>query len=323
VDGPGLYADKFRAPSEDDLTHSRIIYVTGMKPKPPPDQHRRALVRVLSAGIARRRPDLAGWLQREPGRFVLVPWTTVLYPHHRDIRLDLPGIEQLLREPDPAAADVREINSPRRWLARQWHLIGDSSPLLTQVLASPALRQTLADVRRYIENRDGIGDRIRAVLREPLLDAWEGGYRVLLIGHSLGSVIAFDVLWELSRLELRRERIDLFISLGSPIATRFIRRGLKGAELKGRERFPGNIRRWLNVSARGETVALHPRVKPFFGAMRRAGLLESLVDRPGIYNHFKGVSGLDVHKSYGYLSHPVVAGAIAQWVLEGVGEDRR
>lgn len=285
-----------------------------MKPKPPPDQHRNALARVLSAGVGRQRPELAGWLEGDTSRFTLVPWTMQLYPHHRDIRLDLPGIERLLEVPEPSDADRREIDSPWREVARIWHLFGDSFPRITDLIAPPALRMTLADVRHYLENRDGIAGRIRAVVREPLLAAWEAGAKVLLIGHSLGSVIAFDVLWELSRRDGHPGRVDVFMSLGSPIATRFIRHGLEGAHLNGRERYPGNIRRWLNVSARGELVALHPRVKPFFGAMLKLGLLESLEDCTGIYTHFRGPAGLDVHKSYGYLNHAAVAGAVAQWL---------
>lgn len=297
------------------MSAPRIIYVTGMKPKPPPDQHRSALVRVLSAALGREQPALAGWLESDPGNFALVSWTTLLYPHHRDIRLDLPGIERLLEEPEPSQADRREIDSPWRELARIWHLFGDSFPRITDIVAPAALKETLADVRRYLENRGGIAARIRAAVREPLLAAWEQDAKVLLMGHSLGSVIAFDVLWELSRRDAHPGRVDLFVSLGSPIATRFIRHGLEGAHLGGRERYPGNIGRWLNVSARGEMVALHPRVRPFFGAMLKLGLVEAIDDHAGIYTHFRGPRGLDVHKSYGYLNHPVVAGAVADWLM--------
>ncbi len=292
---------------------SRIIYVTGMKPKPPPEPHRQALVRVLDNALQREAPALAGWLDSRPEHFELVSWTALLYEEQRDIALDLPGIDRLLERDQPTPEDIQEIDRFGRRVARAWHLLGDSYPWLTGLVANDALRQTLAEVHRYLDDRDGIGKRIRTLVRERLIDAWAAGERVMLIGHSLGSVLCYDALWELCHEDRLPGAVDMFLSLGSPIATRFIRLQLKGADRDGEARYPGNPRRWLNVSARGELVALHPRIEPYFGAMQTQGVIESVVDRE-IYNHFRGTAGLDVHKSYGYLHHPIVAGAIAEWI---------
>jgi pimeloyl-ACP methyl ester carboxylesterase len=181
-------------------------------------------------------------------------------------------------------------------------------------MASRELQLTLADVRRYLENRDGVAVRIRKLLEDAIVDAWSQSERVLLIGHSLGSVLAYDTLWELSRERRHPGRIDHFLTLGSPLATRFIRKSLQGAEHRGPERYPGNIRRWTNISSRGEMVALHPRIKPFFAGIVAMGLVELLEDRSEIYNHFRGATGLDVHKSYGYLNHAEVAGLVGDWI---------
>jgi len=48
--------------------------------------------------------------------------------------------------------------------------------------------------------------------------------------------------------------------------------------------------------------------------MLRLGLIQSIDDEPAIYNHFRGEFGLDVHKSYGYLNHAVVASRICRWL---------
>jgi hypothetical protein len=290
-----------------------------MKPKPPPDQHRVQLVRVLAAGLDRARPGTGAWLAERPENFVLVSWTSNLYDERRDIGLDLPGIERLIAAPEPSPADIREIGAWQRSVARCWHLIGDSFPLLTDVLASDALRVTLHDVRRYLDDIGGVADPIRAMLREPLCDAWRAGERVLLVGHSLGSVIAYDTLWELSR-EARNApagNADLLLTLGSPIATRFIRNSLCGADATGERRYPANVRQWVNIAARGEMVALHRRIRPFFEAMIDYGLTESISDTAEIVNHFRGHYGLDVHKSYGYLMHRTVAGVVGDWIADG------
>lgn len=285
-----------------------------MKPKPDPAVHRPVLTRVLANALGRFGDDAGNWLHAREENFVLVSWTSLLYPERADIAPDLPGVERLLEHPVPSDRDRREASALRRSLLRFWHLIGDSYPWLSRIVASQALNVTLEDVRRYLENRDGVAEAIRQSLIDELVGAWEAGDRVLVIGHSLGSVIAYDSLWQLSRRDRRRECIDLFLTLGSPLATRFIRKGLQGAGQRGLERYPDNIVRWVNVSARGEMVALHQRVRPFFAAMQRAGLVQSIEDIAGIYNHFRVADQLNVHKSYGYLHHPVVAGLIADWL---------
>jgi hypothetical protein len=137
---------------------------------------------------------------------------------------------------------------------------------------------------------------------------------VLIIGHSLGSVIVYDTLWELSRAPDAARRVELFITLGSPLATRFIRRSLRGSGLKGADRYPTNIVRWINFTAKGELTALQPQLRPYFAPMIDLELIESIDDYTELYNHFRGDIGLNVHKSYGYLAHRLVAEQIGDWL---------
>lgn len=296
------------------MSRARVIYITGMKPKPEPALHRPELMRVLSASLGRVAPEAQSWLYDRPENFVLVSWTSLLYSERRDIELDRQGVERLLQQPFPSERDRHEADAPGLKLRRNWHLIGDSLPRLSSIVATPALQVTLADVRRYLANEDGIADRIRRLLTDELESAWMAGDRVLVVGHSLGSVIAYDSLWQASRASGGEGRVELLMTLGSPLATRFIRKGLKGAGRSGPERYPDNIDRWVNVSARGEMVALHRRVRPFFADMLRYGLIRAIEDVPDIYNHFRDADGLNPHKSYGYLNHAVVASRISSWL---------
>jgi hypothetical protein len=132
----------------------------------------------------------------------------------------------------------------------------------------------------------------------------------------LGSVIAYDTLWELSHApQPSTGRVDTFITLGSPLATHFIRRALHGATARGRARYPTNVRHWSNFSAQGDVTALHPRLTPFFREMRELGLIESMDDHVGLENHYRGSVGLNVHEIYGYLANPQVATAIGDWLI--------
>lgn len=305
-----------RLPSQPiDLTDVRIIFVPGMKPKPPPDVLRRELVRVLLAGLARVRPQAAEWLAARPDRFSLIAWTYLLYGRHRSIELDRPGIERLLREGEVAPSDIRALDSWPVRLIRLRHVVGDNLPFVGRLFAEPALRTTVLEASRYLANSDGLGDTIRALLHAALARAWADDEAVLLIGHSLGSVIAYDTLWELSHgVSPARGRVDLFMTIGSPLGTRFIRRSLRGANERGSKRYPTNVRRWVNLSARGDLTALYPRLSPAFREMGALKLVETIEDYVDLTNHFYSDIGLNVHESYGYLANPFVARVIADWL---------
>lgn len=301
--------------------HRRIVFVPGMKPKPPAEIHRRALLRVLMAGIRRVDPELADQLAHHEELFELVPWTYKFYGSYRDIGLDLPGIDKAIECVDPNQEDVAEIESLNRRVRRWMHIVGDALPFLTRRLAKPDMRLTMREVRRYLNDRDGVASAIRDRLVAVVTAAWERDEKIMLIGHSLGSVIAYDALWQLTHERGEQRSIDMFVTLGSPLATRFIRRHLLGANRLGPERYPHNIKRWVNFSARGEMTAIHPELTPSFGAMLEMGLLQSFQDHTDFYNYFRGETGLNVHKSYGYLLSAPVVTTLVDWLRESAGAE--
>ena len=83
-----------------------------------------------------------------------------------------------------------------------------------------------------------------------------------------------------------------------------MQRSLQGARERGAARYPHNIRRWVNLTARGDTTALHPRLKPLYHEMLDLGLVESIEDFVDFDNFFRGSLRLNAHESYGYLAQP-------------------
>jgi hypothetical protein len=296
------------------LTHARIIFVPGLNPKPPAEIYRLELVRVLRAALTRSRPRAAAWLAEHEDTFVLVAWTYLFYGAHRDVTVDLAGIERLLVQSAPSEQDLRELRSwPRR--ALRWaHLVGDAVPFLGRRLAPPHTRRLMHEANRYLKNRDGVGDEVRGVLRATLERAWSDGARVLLVGHSLGSVIAYDTLWELTHVQRAAGEVSLLVTLGSPLATRFVQRRLKGARAVDAARYPHNVRHWVNLTARGDTTALRPRLEPYFHEMYDLGLVDALEDVVDFDNYFRGATGLNAHEAYGYLAQALLAEVIGDWI---------
>lgn len=296
------------------MTRARIIFVPGLNPKPPPEIYRPQLMRVLHASLRRMRPRAAEWLAENEAQFELAAWTYLFHGAHRDISVDLPGIERLLVQTEAPAEDVLELGSWTRRAVRFAHLAGDRWPYLGRTFASGPTRRLMHEATRYLKNRDGVGAEVRASVRATLDAAWRAGERVLLFGHSLGSVIAYDTLWELTHVAGSKGEVSLLITFGSPLATHFVQRSLKGAKETGAVRYPHNIRRWVNLTARGDTTALRPRVKPLYHEMLDLNLVDSIEDYVEFDNFFRGSFGLNPHEAYGYLAQPLLAEIVGDWL---------
>ncbi|MEL7311377.1 MAG: hypothetical protein AAFN07_07700 [Pseudomonadota bacterium] len=293
------------------MTIPKIIFVPGMKPKPPAEVHRQQLWRCLLEGVERVDPTVAASMAAHPDLLERASWTWAFYGQYRDINIDLPGIETLLRQRAPTPEDLGEARSWRNRLLRLAYLAGDAVPFIVDSVANADMRVTLKDVGRYVKNTQGIGDTVRADLVDRLKMA--DGAPVLVIGHSLGSVIAWDTLWTLSREQRQADvSVDHFVTLGSPLGNRVIQRGLKGRNHTGLERYPDNIRRWTNIVAVGELTALDRHMANDFGEMLELGLVEQ-IDDLDVYNHYRENGRLLVHSEYGYLVNATTGRLLADW----------
>lgn len=298
------------------MSDTLILYIPGVKPKPPAAEHSAALWRCLVEGVRRADAEVAGQLSRQPGCFNLLSWAHVFYDVQRDLAVDQQGIERLFALTGPTEQDRREARSWGRRLRRELYLLCDAFPPLFELVGDENTRYVLHETRRYFSNHEGKAVAVRQMVADALLEAWQHDRRVLLIGHSLGSVIGFDVLWELSHRFSVPGRVDLFLTLGSPLGLRFVRGHLLGAAETGRRRYPTRIRRWQNLSAVGEMTALDRNLAQVWAEMRELGLVEEISDRLDLQTYFRDANGLNVHRCYGYMVNPVVGATIARWWRE-------
>ena len=170
----------------------------------------------------------------------------------------------------------------------------------------------MRDLRRYVQNRNGIADHTREMLKVALRAAWRSDRPVLLIAHSMGSVIAFESLLQMSLDEHDEFSLDLFLSMGSPLGQRYVQRHLLGHDSKGAGRYPANIRRWVNLAAAGDMTAIDPRLADDYRAMLDLGLVASIEDIE-VYNWFRMDGKLNVHAEYGYLLNEITAAVVTEW----------
>ena len=294
------------------MAHPLVIYIPGLLPKPEPEKHREALLRCVLAGLRRVDAPVADAIEVTPGSFDIVSWTYDFYRTHRDIEIDRAAIEEVILQAEASAADITEASSWSRRLTRWIYTLGDMLPFLIPHLASERMEVHLRDLLRYERNKNDIAVHVRRMLKVPLLAASGGEHPILLIGHSMGSVIAYDTLWELSHNHGNPVSIDLLLTIGSPLGQRFMQRRISGHDKSGADRYPRNIRRWKNLTAIGDLTAIDPWLANDFGEMPELGLVESIDDEE-IFNYFRLDGELNVHSEYGYLTNEKTALTIAKW----------
>ncbi len=289
-----------------------IIYIPGLLPKPEPELHRDALLRCLLAGVRRIDTPIAEAIDASDGSFDIVSWTYDFYRSHRDFNIDRAAVEAVIAQPEAGARDIAEAGACTRRLTRWVYRLGDRLPFLIPHLASERMEVHLRDLRRYTRNENGIAEHTRRMLKIPLRIAAETHRPILLIAHSMGSIIAYDALWELSHKHREHLRIDLFLTMGSPLGQRMMQRQIKGSAAAGTERYPTNVRHWRNLSAIGDLTAIDPSLRNDFAEMLDLGLLESFTDEE-VLNYFRLEGELNVHSEYGYLANKKTALTIAEW----------
>lgn len=117
--------------------------------------------------------------------------------------------------------------SPYDWAPKEW---------VTRLIMT-----RMPEIQRYRANAP-----LRAAVRERCLQQLPAG-DVLLVAHSLGSVVAFDMLHYLPRTT----HVELLLTIGSPMARKPWRATLD----QYRGRFPtGSVTSWINLVNTGDWV---------------------------------------------------------------------
>ncbi len=167
-----------------------------------------------------------------------------------------------------------------------WSVVRDIISYLDSNLplgSGAAIYLATRDVYMYLRN-PGLQQLIESGVRAAI----DPGVESVIVGHSLGSVISYNIL--------RRDGLDLgysvsdFITIGSPLAVRAIKNSLQPIQ------FPRCVDNWFNAMDSRDIVALYPLDSDNFP------VAPEILNKVDIDNE-----RYNYHGSDGYLQDPVVA----------------
>jgi hypothetical protein len=301
-----------------------LIMIHGRNYKPPRDKLRKLWLDAVKGGLQRDRPDAMADFDRLRIEFV----------YYGDVSNRF--LSQHSGNPvvDDSRQRRRTLNDLLKWTRRQFtkanydRLPGKESlkegvadalgPLLSFFRLSEGLIETVApNMAEYWSDETEYGSLVRMPLIRPLKTAMDRGDSIGVLAHSLGTMIAYDTFWKFSHygeyFDYWEKKVDLFISLGSPLGDKTVQRHLKGHGNTGARRYPKNIVKWVNVSAEDDYICHDERIANDFKAMKRLRLVRSMRDVP-IYNLSVREGKSNPHHISGYLVHPQVVKTLADWM---------
>lgn len=213
----------------------------------------------------------------------------------------------------------KELVRDQPWITFKDELAGAVSPFLSLFdMSYRAIRKLLPDLGAYLDSRV-VGSQIRERLQAPLGKALNDGEDVMLISHSMGCMVAYDVLWKFSRMseykQLWQRRVQVWLTIGNPLGEPSVLNGLYDSNEPEDGRYPTNVNKWININAVDDYIAHDQTIADDFRPMISRQLVQELSDGPAIYNLWKDNKGrCNPHNLFGYLNHPDVASQVARWI---------
>ena len=192
-----------------------------------------------------------------------------------------------------------------------------SGPLSLLGIGDEIVGMVAPDMEHYWNPDAEFGSDVRWRLTSPLQRALNAGDDILLIAHSLGSLVSYDVLWKFSHYgeyqQLRDRSINTLLTIGSPLGDENVKSRLKGAQAKTKRKYPHNIGRWVNFAAEDDYISHDPTIANDFKKMVQLGLTSSITDKK-IYNLSVRGNNSNPHHGTGYLIHPQVCREVNTWL---------
>ena len=259
--------------------------------------------------------------------FKLVYWSDLIYNKNQDPEDNDPESPYFIDEKyekAPANFIVSDYSTRKKvidFLGRQMNRIflNDDLTLNYSFISDTIINRYFSDLEVYysgnITGKDNETHKAKNLIRERLysrLKKYEN-YDIMLISHSMGTIIAYDVLSFLAP----EIRINTFITIGSPlglpvviskIADEYKQRGIIPDRIKTP---PGIVKNWYNFSDILDKVAFNYRLSDYYSendyGVKPIDIL--------VVNNYESDGIRNPHKSFGYLRTPEFSKILYDFIL--------
>lgn len=185
---------------------------------------------------------------------------------------------------------------------------------ITDVIVDKYFHELGAYFKSAEGGNDKIDNDVRSIIVKRVIDTIKKyeGYDIFLVCHSMGSIIAFDVL----SFELPSAKIKTLATIGSPLGMPNVKsqiaelqrkHGLSNVTMKTP---PSVVNSWVNFSDAEDPVAFNYKLSDDFSE-NELGVkpMDFLV-----FNNYVNNGERNPHKSFGYLRAPEFANALSEFI---------
>lgn len=264
-------------------------------------------------------------------KFEMVHWADLLYKNevHDDANFDFDKLYN--NEPYIAATAnaLKPYNDSWKDNVRSAALeagIASLDTLGIGKLADWVIEKVMKDLDFYYDDTRKILNRKKTkkelafkVLKDELKDCINANknHEIMLIAHSMGTIISYDVLRDIGRMPNNTVTIKDFITIGSPLGIPYVKQQIRKLrtynQKKDRVRTPTIITNsWINFADKKDPVAIDTHLKDDYKANNKGiRVVDDLV-----VNDYVGLEGKrNHHKSYGYLRTPELSERVLKFLI--------
>ncbi|MFC2103963.1 hypothetical protein ACFLS4_01260 [Bacteroidota bacterium] len=261
-------------------------------------------------------------------KFEMIYWADILYKKPLDETITDKKHPLYLKDKYVPGKEIRkDINHELRRKILDWYdeaadniFLNEDMTVNYSFISDTIIHNYFKDLEAYYLNttipsdglillaRDQIRNRVVEVLKKYQHDD------IFLIAHSMGSIIAFDIL----TFNLPKLKINTLATIGSPLGIPFVRskivqekRMVLNNDLKLKTP-PGVQKYWYNFSDLEDIVAINYSLKNDFNE-NKLGIkaIDSIVNNNYEINREK-----NPHKSYGYLRTPEFSKVLLEFIQQ-------
>lgn len=296
-----------------------IIGIHGLGNKPSMEILKEWWQLSMLEGLSKSNPEL------ELPRFELIYWADILHEKPLD--------ENIKDKKSPLYLDEKYVPGKKKQIVENhdirkkildWYdeaadkiFLNDDMTINYSFIPDTIIHGYFKDLEAYYINKtvrsDGTIIPARDEIRNRVINELKK-YEdddVFLIAHSMGSIIAFDIL----TFALPNYKVDTFVTIGSPLGIPFVRSKIakeqnevlhSGYKLKT----PPAVNRWYNFSDLEDVVAINYSLKDDFDENNKGvKAIDFIVDNDYEINKEK-----NPHKSFGYLRTKEFSNILSEFI---------